>query len=409
MRALIVLIDGVDEAAGLRDEIEHFIHQELVPSGNRLLVTSRPEGVNTAKYKGRFVIMNLNALSNEQQRAAVSVQMHGSEFFEHLLSLGEVRKKLDEVYDKMRDSVQHDLEELYAPCRFLLPGRLREQERPYDPEQRQHILVEEVTTSDEDKELAAAMAAFQTSASASATAGEEGARAEGAPTGAAPAEEAATAPAAETTGAGADNAAKSGSDATALAPAPSSTAGEAATAATTSAPTAATAPTAAPPPPSMDEVVETVVTYTHRLVQERPLPPKSLTLYALNRNLRTSRAGPLHSIVTATAAAGGAAAAAGGGSSGGSGVGGGGTSPVGRGAARGGGLGRIAEEPSASGAGGAGVQGTTLDLIDQVVSAVPLQAHRSTYESARRTALSELAHLTPASRKVAMELGLMLR
>ena len=35
MRALIVLIDGVDEAAGLRDEIEDFIHRELVPSGHR--------------------------------------------------------------------------------------------------------------------------------------------------------------------------------------------------------------------------------------------------------------------------------------------------------------------------------------------------------------------------------------
>ena len=45
MRALIVLIDGVDEAAGLRDQIEDFIHGDLVPSGNRILVTSRPEGV----------------------------------------------------------------------------------------------------------------------------------------------------------------------------------------------------------------------------------------------------------------------------------------------------------------------------------------------------------------------------
>ena len=32
---LIVLLDGVDEAAGLRDEIETFVHKELVPSGVR--------------------------------------------------------------------------------------------------------------------------------------------------------------------------------------------------------------------------------------------------------------------------------------------------------------------------------------------------------------------------------------
>ena len=55
--------------------------------------------------------------------------MHGSEFFEHLLSLGEVRKRLDEVYDKLRDSVQHDLVELWTPCRFLLPGMIAEQVR----------------------------------------------------------------------------------------------------------------------------------------------------------------------------------------------------------------------------------------------------------------------------------------
>jgi hypothetical protein len=60
MRALVVLIDGVDEAAGLRDEIETFIHNELVPSGNRVLVTSRPEGVSLHRYVGRFVVMNLS-------------------------------------------------------------------------------------------------------------------------------------------------------------------------------------------------------------------------------------------------------------------------------------------------------------------------------------------------------------
>ena len=45
MRAVIILLDGVDEAAGLRDIVEAFVHYELVPSGNRLVVTSRPEGV----------------------------------------------------------------------------------------------------------------------------------------------------------------------------------------------------------------------------------------------------------------------------------------------------------------------------------------------------------------------------
>ncbi|MGB1959477.1 MAG: AMP-binding enzyme, partial [Luminiphilus sp.] len=48
--------DGVDEAAGLRDQIEDFVHKEIVPSGNRVLVTSRPEGVQLSSYSKTFVV-----------------------------------------------------------------------------------------------------------------------------------------------------------------------------------------------------------------------------------------------------------------------------------------------------------------------------------------------------------------
>ena len=156
MRALVVLIDGVDEAAGLRDEIEEFIHGELVPSGNRVLVTSRPEGVTLSLYRARFVIMNLNQLTNAQQRAAVSVQMQGSLFFEHLLSLSAVRRQLDDVYDKLKDSVQNDLNDLWAPNRFCLAGSATN----FDPIHRQTIVVaEEVALTDEQLAIQALLAA----------------------------------------------------------------------------------------------------------------------------------------------------------------------------------------------------------------------------------------------------------
>ena len=45
MRALIVLLDGVDEAAGLRNLIEDFVLNSLVASGNRVMITSRIEGI----------------------------------------------------------------------------------------------------------------------------------------------------------------------------------------------------------------------------------------------------------------------------------------------------------------------------------------------------------------------------
>ena len=42
---LIVLIDGVDEAADLKEVVEEYVTQTLVAEGHPLVVTSRPEGV----------------------------------------------------------------------------------------------------------------------------------------------------------------------------------------------------------------------------------------------------------------------------------------------------------------------------------------------------------------------------
>ena len=60
-------------------------------------------------------------MTNEQQRKVINIQMHGNLFFDHLLSLGEVRKTLDDVYAKLKESVQAELETLYAPNK--LKGR----------------------------------------------------------------------------------------------------------------------------------------------------------------------------------------------------------------------------------------------------------------------------------------------
>ena len=122
MRALIVLLDGVDEAAGLRDQIEGFVHKELVPSGNRVLVTSRPEGIRLSTYSKTFIVMNLCQLTNEQQRRVINIQMQGNIFFDHLLSLGEVRKALDDAYRRIGALTRGDLETMWSPNRWLADG-----------------------------------------------------------------------------------------------------------------------------------------------------------------------------------------------------------------------------------------------------------------------------------------------
>ena len=63
-------VDGVDEAAGLRDQIEEFVHKEVVPSGNRVLVTSRPGGMDMTRFEG-FHKLSLQPLSEAQQVQAI--------------------------------------------------------------------------------------------------------------------------------------------------------------------------------------------------------------------------------------------------------------------------------------------------------------------------------------------------
>ena len=97
LRALIMIIDGVDEAAGMRQYISDFVLRVLVPSGNRILITSRREGISdlTPYIDLYFTVLDLKELSNEQQRSVIRAQMDGNEFFDHVLALGEMRRSLD--------------------------------------------------------------------------------------------------------------------------------------------------------------------------------------------------------------------------------------------------------------------------------------------------------------------------
>ena len=86
MRAVVCLIDGVDEAANLRKTVEDIILRHIVPIGIRVVVTSRPEGVRLPLYKKHFVVLNLKPLSDEQQRTMIGGQLSGNVFFEHLMA-----------------------------------------------------------------------------------------------------------------------------------------------------------------------------------------------------------------------------------------------------------------------------------------------------------------------------------
>ena len=75
--ALVIVIDGIDEAAGKKVLLERYILEVLVPAGGWLVVTSRPEGVVLPRYTDRFLVLSLEPLTAEQQSAVIGLQLEG--------------------------------------------------------------------------------------------------------------------------------------------------------------------------------------------------------------------------------------------------------------------------------------------------------------------------------------------
>ena len=100
-RRVVIILDGMDEAASSRKKLEHYLHQILVPDGFSIVVTSRPEGVDFALYQFSFLRMELKELSSEQQRAIIEHQMktgNNKKFFNNLLRFLEARTQLNNIY-----------------------------------------------------------------------------------------------------------------------------------------------------------------------------------------------------------------------------------------------------------------------------------------------------------------------
>ena len=95
MRSLVVVLDGIDEAAGWRDSISLLVRRVLVPAGLRVLCTSRPEGVViVADFESRFVIIDLKPLSEDQQREADDVM-------KEMVNNDEDEEYNDEYFDQL--------------------------------------------------------------------------------------------------------------------------------------------------------------------------------------------------------------------------------------------------------------------------------------------------------------------
>ena len=70
-RRALVLLDGIDEGGKARDAIERHVTEVLAPQGHVMLVTSRPAGLKEDQFGQHFVRVQLEPLTEEQQKEVV--------------------------------------------------------------------------------------------------------------------------------------------------------------------------------------------------------------------------------------------------------------------------------------------------------------------------------------------------
>ena len=73
-RRALLLLDGLDEAGGRRDEIEGHVASVLAPQGHLLLCTSRPAGVDDVRFAS-FRRLHLKPLAETQQQQALGQRL----------------------------------------------------------------------------------------------------------------------------------------------------------------------------------------------------------------------------------------------------------------------------------------------------------------------------------------------
>jgi len=74
-RCALILLDGIDEGGAARNEIESHITDVLAPQGHTMLITSRPAGVRENRFMTHFYRVELNPLTDAQQRQVVEQRL----------------------------------------------------------------------------------------------------------------------------------------------------------------------------------------------------------------------------------------------------------------------------------------------------------------------------------------------
>ena len=128
MHAVVVIIDGLDEATAYSKLLLSLIFDVLLPQGSRVVVASRPHQSYDELLKN-FVTYKLTNLTPEQQRGVYTLQVGKDsprlKFFENILDLAALRNGHDAVYRETFGQGMLDLqvEQIPASNKLRVNGR----------------------------------------------------------------------------------------------------------------------------------------------------------------------------------------------------------------------------------------------------------------------------------------------
>ena len=127
MHALLVIVDGVDEAVDFGPLVLGLIFDVLRAYGHRLVVTARSDQIYSDLFH-HFVKYNLCPLSVAQQKTAFTLQLgknSGSmRFFENLMNFTQLRVGHDALYHELfgKNGFDMQVEQIPTPNRILIKG-----------------------------------------------------------------------------------------------------------------------------------------------------------------------------------------------------------------------------------------------------------------------------------------------
>ena len=164
-QTLVLIFDGVDEVLELNECVQRLFSEELVAMRYRFVVTSRPIGVSSKRFKHGMITIGLQPLTHDQIQFSVQQQLQGDAFFLHLFAFKKLREEQDNLYYTQlapRATTRKMLGDLGARHNLLFKdARVRNPD--YDPEARQRMVGHDrfVATRDSRKPLSNAILEVQ--------------------------------------------------------------------------------------------------------------------------------------------------------------------------------------------------------------------------------------------------------